>query len=109
MRPRSVLFAAALSFGVLATARAPADGTVPVSVSAVGHGEIRLIVAEGTARPCESADNHVLFNGHASVGDEVKLTSAIGSVCVDHTYGAFRESQWAGGTIWSSGDFGPHP
>jgi len=65
----------------------------------------------GDWRPCESSENHVLFNGHARAGDEVKVTvvAAIGAVCVDHTYGEFRESQWAGGVTWSAGDFGPHP
>jgi hypothetical protein len=85
--------------------------TIPVSITVVGKGQIRLIVAEGSGRPCESSDNHVLFNGHARAGDEVKLTvvAAIGAVCVDHTYGEFRESQWAGGVTWWAGDFGPQP
>jgi hypothetical protein len=29
-----------------------------------------------------------------------------GSVCVDHTYGAFRESLWAGASIWSGSGAG---
>jgi hypothetical protein len=82
--------------------------TIPVSVSVVGTGQVRLIVAEGTGRPCESADNRVLFNGHAKAGDDVRVAvaSSVGAVCVDHTYGAFRESQWAGGVMWWAGDFG---
>jgi hypothetical protein len=48
------------------------------------------------SRPCDASDNRMLFNGHARAGDEVRLSSATGSVCVDHTYGKLRESQWAG-------------
>jgi hypothetical protein len=114
MRRSSLPFVAALGLGVLRAHPVAAEGaptTIPVSVTVVGTGQIRLIVAEGSGRPCESSDNHVLFNGHAKAGDEVKLTvvAAIGAVCVDHTYGEFRESQWAGGVTWWSGDFGPHP
>jgi hypothetical protein len=87
---------------------APADTTTPtpVSVTVVGHGQIRLMVADGTSRPCDASSNHMLFDGHAKAGDKIKLTSATGSVCVDHTYGAMRESQWAGATIWSGSGFG---
>jgi hypothetical protein len=90
-------------------ARDSAADTPPktrVSVTVVGKGTMRLVVADGTARPCESSDNHVLFNGHVAAGDDVKLASATGSVCVDHTYGAFRESQWAGASIWSGSGAG---
>lgn len=77
-----------------------------MSVTIVGKGSIRLVVADGASRPCEASDNHVLFDGHARAGEELKLTSATGSVCVDHTYGAFRESQWAGASIWSGSGAG---
>ncbi len=88
---------------LFAARAAPADANmpVPVTVAVVGRGEIRLLVADGTSRPCDSSDGRVLFNGHARAGDEVKLVSTTGSVCVDHTYGSLRESQWAGASIWS--------
>jgi hypothetical protein len=84
---------------------------IPVSVMVVGSGSIRLRVAEGASRPCESSENHMLFDGRAKAGDEIRVTSsaAVGSVCVDHTYGAFRETQWSGPVIYSAGDFGPQP
>lgn len=89
--------------GVCAAGAVSADSnpTVPVTVSVVGRGVIRLLVADGASRPCDAADNHVLFNGRAKAGDEIKFASTRGSVCVDHTYGSLRESQWAGGSIWS--------
>jgi hypothetical protein len=111
MRRASFVFVFALDvFRAHSVAAESAPTTIPVSVNVVGTGRIRLMVAEGSGRPCESSENHVLFSGHAKAGDEVKLTvvTAIGGVCVDHTYGEFRESQWAGGVTWWAGDF-PHP
>jgi hypothetical protein len=113
MRRRSVRFAACLALGILGARPVAAETppTIPVVATVVGTGQIRLLLAEGTGRPCESPENHKLFDGHAKAGDEVRVnfSAAVGSVCVDHTYGAFRESQWAGGVIWSAGDFGSHP
>jgi hypothetical protein len=43
----------------------------------------------------------VLFNTHARAGDQIKLTSRTGAVCVDHTYGAFRGTEWAGPSVWT--------
>jgi hypothetical protein len=77
-----------------------------VTIEVVGHGTLRLVVADGAQRPCESSDNHILFNGHASADEKIELVSMTGSVCVDHTYGAFRESQWAGAQIWSGSGAG---
>jgi hypothetical protein len=89
------------------TQDAPADSrTTPVTVEVVGKGRIRVVVADGSSRPCDGSDNHVLFSGHAKAGDEIKVTSTTGSVCVDHTYGSLRESQWAGANIWSGSGAG---
>lgn len=108
MRPREVLVLASLVLVSLAArdVSAEAPQKTPVSVTVVGHGSIRLVVADGATRPCESSDNRVLFSGHASAGDEIKLTSMTGTVCVDHTYGGFRESLWAGASIWSGSGAG---
>jgi hypothetical protein len=112
MRLTRLAVAAGLILGSLATRDVAADGstaTVPVSVAVVGEGRIRLMVADGTSRPCDSSDDRMLFFGYAKPGDEIKLASATGSVCVDHTYGSLRESQWAGASIWSGGRFGVAP
>jgi hypothetical protein len=87
---------------------APADTTPPtrVTVAVTGHGQIRLIVADGASRPCDASSNRVLFSGHAAAGDEIGLASTTGSVCVDHTYGSMRESEWAGASIWSGSGAG---
>lgn len=98
---------ALLGIGSLAS-DAPADTNppTPVTVTVVGHGQIRLMVADGTSRPCDASSNHMLFDEHAKAGDKIKLTSTTGSVCVDHTYGSMRESQWAGASIWSGSGYG---
>ena len=87
--------------GAVRAVRADAGLTVPVTITIVGHGEIRLVVADGASLPCDASDNRVLINDRVRAGDEIKLSSTKGSVCVDHTYGSLRESQWAGPSIWS--------
>ncbi|HXX69908.1 MAG TPA: hypothetical protein VEK07_22200 [Polyangiaceae bacterium] len=96
---RALVVAAAASGA--AASWADSNPAVPVTVGIVGKGVIRLLVADGASRPCDAAGNRVLFNGRVKAGDEMKFTSTTGSVCVDHTYGSLRESQWAGGSIWS--------
>jgi hypothetical protein len=99
---------ALVTLGMAVAADAPAEYTAPtpVTVGVVGKGTIRLVVADGSSRPCDASDNRVLFSGHAKAGDEIKVASATGSVCVDHTYGSLRESQWAGANIWSGSNAG---
>ncbi len=91
---------AALAVPVRSTRADPNDAT-PVVVIVVGTGEIRVMVSDGASRPCDASTNQMLFNGHVEAGGDVTVTSLTGSVCVDHTYGEMRESQWAGATIWS--------
>jgi hypothetical protein len=103
---RKLLFAAALAIASLvaaATVAQTAPKSCPIVVDVVGHGEILVIVADGTTRPCDASNNRVLFNGRAKAGDQIKAVSTTGAVCVDHTYGTFRQSQWAGPAIWSAG------
>ena len=108
MRPGATLVLASLVAGSLVARDVSADPPqkTPVTVTVLGRGTIRLIVADGATRPCQSSDNHVLFSGHVHAGDEIKVTSLTGSVCVDHTYGAFRESLWAGASVWSGSGSG---
>ena len=83
------------------------DDAIPVSVTVRGAGEIWLVVTDGMSRPCEASDDRMLFKARVRAGDVIKLESRSGSVCVDHTYGSFRETQWAGATIWSGATWGP--
>ncbi len=99
MRAFHVLAVVAIASVFAPPARADED-PIAVTVTVRGSGEIWLMVGDGMSRPCESND-HMLFKNRVKAGDVIKLESARGSVCVDHTYGAFRESQWAGASIWS--------
>ncbi|MGD0525949.1 MAG: hypothetical protein ABSE49_12440 [Polyangiaceae bacterium] len=107
MRPWN-LFLTVVALGLCSARATPAETVTPtpVTVKIVGKGKIRLVVADGSSRPCDASDNHVLFDGHAHAGDEIKVAAATGSVCVDHTYGSLRESQWAGASIWSGSGAG---
>jgi hypothetical protein len=111
VRPLLALCAAALAATSLAARDVPAETpSCAVIVKVLGHGTIRLLVGDGASRPCDGSGNKVLFSSHAKAGDVIKLASSAGSVCVDHTYGSLRESQWAGGSIWSGArGFGPRP
>src|SRR5580658_979425 len=83
------------------TAPADPNDATRVAVTVVGTGEIRVMVSDGASLPCDASTNQMLFNGHVEAGADVTATSLTGSVCVDHTYGELRESQWAGGSIWT--------
>jgi hypothetical protein len=103
MRPLPLMMPVLLAAVAAPVRSAPADpnDATPVAVTVVGTGEIRVMVADGASRPCDASTNQMLFNGHVEAGGEVTVTSITGSVCVDHTYGEMRESQWAGASIWS--------
>lgn len=105
MRSGFVLALAAAS-SIFARDAAAENDPIAVTVNVRGSGEIWLVVADGMSRPCESND-HVLYKARVHAGDVVKLASTTGSVCVDHTYGSFRETQWAGATIWSGATWAP--
>jgi hypothetical protein len=94
------LLAAAM---VLPERSAPADTdeATPVKITVIGTGEIRILVADGASRPCDASSNNVLLSEHVKAGDEISLKSLTGTICVDHTYGEMRESEWAGASIWS--------
>jgi hypothetical protein len=107
MSPR-YLFLTVVTMALCSARATPAETNppTPVTVEVLGKGKIRLVIADGSSRPCDASGNHVLFDGHARAGDEVEVASATGSVCVDHTYGSLRESQWAGASIWSGSGAG---
>ena len=81
----------------------PADTVlqVPVSVSVVGSGSIRVRIAtmvgggrRGPSMPCDSSDNLGLYDGYVSAGQTINLSSPGPCVCEQHTYGAFRETNY---------------
>jgi hypothetical protein len=107
---RKLLFAAAIGMASVVTLAALAQTApkpTPVLVSVVGHGEILVLVSDGSTKPCDSSGDHLLFKGQVKAGEHINAVSTTGAVCVDHTYGEFRQSQWAGPSIWSAGGRSP--
>jgi hypothetical protein len=91
--------ARALALGVaiassFVVGRGDAQTDRPIFVTIVGHGAIRFRLAGGPVAPCDSADNHMLFDGWLEPG---KYAFATGSdvVCYQYTSGAFREANWS--------------
>ena len=80
----------------------PADTilAVPVSVSVVGSGSIRVRIAtrvgsrSAPSMPCDSLDNLRLYEGYVSAGQTIDFSSPGLCVCEQHTYGAFRETNY---------------
>jgi hypothetical protein len=60
----------------------------------LGPRSVRLVVRAVALRDTERRN-------------EIKLSSAMGSVCFDHTYGSLRNSQWAGASLWSGSGIWP--
>lgn len=79
----------------LASEPARADAPMPVYVTVVGTGQIRVILAAGGTVPCDSTSNRLFFDGKLSAGQTYAFTSPSPLVCERHTYGAFREQQWS--------------
>lgn len=65
-----------------------------VFVTVRGQGTIRLRLADGPSAPCD-AGSPILFDGTIAAGQSVELQSATGFVCVEHTFGAFRGTNWS--------------
>lgn len=74
--------------------------SVPVYVSVVGSGSIRVRVAAGDTVPCDSSRNAPLFDGLMSAGTTTQLQSPYACICEQHTHGAFREVDWTTSQIW---------
>jgi hypothetical protein len=91
VRARSAVLVLTPAFLLAMVEPARADG-VPVHVTVHGQGTIRVRIADGAIAPCDSGRR--LFDGQMAAGQSLVLTSATGVVCVEHTYGAFRKTNW---------------
>jgi hypothetical protein len=98
MRGRIVL-AAGLLAGLTWTARGPAAEPTPAMVEAFGSGRVRLRLAEGTNVPCDSSTNRPVLDGWIEAGTPLMLFVGSSCICVEHTWGTFRKSDWAPGQI----------
>ena len=74
--------------------------TRPVVISSVGPQRIRIRVAIGQSLPCSSSSNQVLFEGPMEPDQSVLIQSPELPVCVEHTHGAFPDTEWSPGQWW---------
>jgi hypothetical protein len=93
MAARAIAFAIGIA-AIVAEVPADAETDRPVFVVVVGHGSIRLRIAEGVTAPCDSSENRMIFDGWVGVGRYVLATRA-GFVCYQHTTAALPESDWS--------------
>jgi hypothetical protein len=68
---------------------------LPVVISVVGQGAVRLRVASGHVAPCDSSEDHVVLDNWVRAGDVLSLALNDECACIEHTYGSFREAQWS--------------
>jgi hypothetical protein len=95
MTLRRILAFALVSTILLMNHDGSADVPLPVTVRVVGQGAIRMRVAEGHAAPCDASSNQMRFDGWIDAGSSAVFVADSDCVCVEHTYGAFREAQWS--------------
>lgn len=80
---------------------AAAQSSMPVYVSVVGSGQIRVVLASGGTLPCDATSNVVFFNGKLAAGSVYTFVSPTPALCERHTYGSFREAQWSPDRLWA--------
>ena len=88
-----------------------ADTRTPAYVWVVGKGTVRVRVADTPAMQCgECSDswNQTLFDGRMKAGQAMWLWSTHLCVCVQHTYGSFREAEWSPSVVLCPIDSRPY-
>lgn len=76
-------------------AHAESESAVPVEVTMLGPGAVRVRVSEGMAMPCDSSDARVIILGKYEPGEVLQATSSEDCVCVQHTYEPFSDTDWS--------------
>jgi len=87
-------FIAAIALGTL---DAHAEPLAPIYVTVVGQGAVRVLLAAGVVAPCDSSDNEPVYDGWLAPG-RYRFYLASRSVCMQHTFGEFRDA----GGAWST-------
>ncbi len=91
-RHLAILFATAI---VMFAAGVAADPLAPVVIEQRGRGRVRVQVAEGLTRPCDSLDNRMLLDGWLSEGEVRRGAIAGDCICVRHTSASFPRADWS--------------
>jgi hypothetical protein len=79
--------------------RSPASAPVLIEVRVLGQGAVRVRLAEGRVVPCDSGENRPISTEWIAPGPPRFFRAASQCVCVEHTYGSFRDSEWSLGWI----------
>src|ERR1700753_2935989 len=88
------LVACVVSLAVPSSARAD-EPAWPVAIYSTGPEHVRVRVATGAGLPCSSTLNRVLFEGFVEPEQTVLLRTPEVPICVEHTYGAFPDTEWS--------------
>ena len=72
-----------------------ADDATPVVVTMGGRARVRVQIADGRTRPCESGDNTMLFDGWLAPGETFQGASRSECICLRSTTAAFKHTGWS--------------
>ncbi len=85
---------------VLFSSDARAAEPVPVYVTVIGEGSIRVLLSAGAIKPCDSLSGKPIFDGWLASGRTYVFSSSEIVVCERHTYGAMRAGDWLPDRWW---------
>jgi hypothetical protein len=71
-----------------------ADSPAPVVVSLTGPAKVRALIAEGNTMPCDSPENHVLYNGFIEPDQILRLAATNGCVCYQQSFAPLTAVDW---------------
>lgn len=95
---RSTMFRRALPLCValaLVGSRGHAGDATPVEVTMTGASRVRVQIADGRTRPCDSGDNVMLFDGWLAAGETFRGASQSECICLRSTTAAFKQTGWS--------------
>jgi hypothetical protein len=88
-----------ISATLLAAADSMALPPFPLVLTVVGRGAIHVRVAEGRVAPCDSFSDRPVLDQWLRAGTSQTFSINDACVCVDHTWGSFREREWSPGRV----------
>jgi hypothetical protein len=94
---RRALLPAVATFVALCMGQPDTAASEPyrVEVNVVGTGSIRVRISEGHVIPCESLENRPVLTEWMAPGAPRVFFVSDDCICVEHTYGSFREAEWS--------------
>ncbi len=99
MARRYHLALAALATICFGPSTAAGGAPVPVTVVTNTQSAVRVRIAAGMVRPCQSSADRMLFDGQVAPQHPLGLWSPEACVCEEHTSSAFPDSEWPPASI----------